>query len=182
MTMTPLETAQSRTLKEIAPIVRQLIWMRGGPTQLYQWRRDRIVNEYCRNDKSREEECNAFIEWALSDSDALEEYIAKRSPSTAAELALRNGRRLCPVAEKFITEKAKSKPKLLEYCSNFGILLDDMSQITMKAAFEDDSRREKEYIKKMEHTKKRIKEFLEQMVSIGQLDSGITVKQLIETL
>jgi len=183
--MNPLEKAKSRTLKEVYPIVKQLIWyphLNGGHAKLYDWRRERIVNEYSREDESRKVECNAFIDWALSDQDGLENYIAERSPSSAAELALRACRRLCPSAEKLVTEKAKSKPKLLEYCSHFGILLDDMSRITMKAAFEDDSRREKEYIKKMEHTKRKIKEFLGQMISNGQLDSGITVSQLIETL
>jgi len=177
--MTPLERAKARTLKDIFPVVRA-VWYRHATR--CRASEQRVVQRYAGQDEARSEECEAFIEWAVSDKDALEEYLAKRSPSSAAEIAIRAGKRLCPAAEKIVLDKAKDKPRLLEYCSDFGILLGDMSKVTMKAAFDENSWREKRYIKKIENTKKKIREFLEQMVANGQVESGITVGELITSL
>ena len=181
--MTQLETAKARTLKEIGPILSAtfLASMSNASHSFFGWRRDRLVRNYAGADSEKAAECNEFIDWCLEDYKRLQVFIATRSPSTAAELSIRYSQRLCPDAEKIVVDKAKDKPKLLEYCGRWGILLGDMSKVTMRAAFAEDATREKAYIRKLEHTKKKIKEFLEQMVGIGQLDSGTTVKELIET-
>ena len=109
-------------------------------------------------------------------------YLAGRSPSTITKWAISYNRRLCPAAEKIIKDKAGDRSKLLDYCSHFGVLLDDVSKVTMKAAFGENAGREQAYIKKMDFMKKRIKEFLGQMVKTGQVGSDVTVGELIETL
>lgn len=141
-----------------------------------------MVNAYSRNDPEKAEECLALMDWAVNNQQELEVYMAKRSPSTAANWAVRSGRRLCKEAEDIVKEKAKDRSTLLDYCCHFGIVLDSTAKITLKAAFEDGSRREQAYIKKIEHTKKKTKEFLEQMVGIGMVDPEMTVKDLIQNL
>lgn len=182
---TPLERAQSRTLKEISSVLSVL--HRWGDSNYarsssFQWRRDQMVKSYSQNEPEKAAECLALMEWAMNNPQELEVFMAKRSPSTASTWAIRSGRRLCREAEDIVKEKAKDRSTLLDYCTHFGIVLDVTSKITLKAAFEEGSLREQAYIKKIEHTKKRTKEFLEQMVGIGMVDPGITVKDLIETL
>lgn len=172
-----LERAKSRTLKELYPVLSGTFL-----SSLSSWRMDSIVREYAALDPVRVQEIGELIKWCLEDQKRLQVFIATRSPSTAADLSLRYSIRLCPEAEKIVTDKAKDRPKLLEYCGRWGIIISDMTKVTMKAAFDPESKRETAYIKKLEHTKKKIKEFLEQMVSNGMMDSGTTVKELIETL
>jgi hypothetical protein len=181
--MTPLEKAKERTLKEVSPVLRACYsWaVRNSDITRSSWYTARLVKLYAKDDPEREKECMALIEWGHGNLQELEVYMAGRSPSTASLWAVRHNRRLCPEAEKIVKEKAKDRSTLLDYCSHFGIVLDSTSKITLKAAFEG-SAREKEYIRKIELTKKRTKEFLEQMVGIGQVDSSITVKELIESL
>jgi hypothetical protein len=182
---TPLERAQGRTLKEISSVLST--FHRWGDSDYarssaFQWRRDQMVKEYSRNDPEKAAECLALMEWAVNNQQELEVYMAKRSPSTAANWSVRSGRRLCKEAEDIVKEKAKDRSTLLDYCCHFGIVLDSTAKITLKAAFEDGSSREKAYIKKIEHTKKKMKEFLEQMVGIGMVDQEMKVKDLIQNL
>lgn len=172
-----LERAKNRTLKELHPILSATF-----NSSLSSWGRERVIRIYAALDPVRIQEAEELIEWCLEDRKRLQVFIATRSPSTAADLSISFGARLCPEAEKIVTDKAKDRPKLLEYCGRWGVILGDMSKVTMKAAFSEDATREKAYIKKLEHTKRKIKEFLEQMVSNGMMDSGTTVKELIETL
>lgn len=178
-----VERAKSRTLKEIGPIISAAFMVNTTTRYNYlAWKKESLIKAYSAGDSSKAEEVEKFIEWCLEDRVRLQVFIATRSPSTAAALSLQYATRLCPEAEKIVTEKAKDRPKLLEYCGRWGIILGDMSKVTMKAAFSEDATREKAYIKKLEHTKRKIKEFLEQMVSNGMMDSGTTVKELIEIL
>lgn len=141
-----------------------------------------MVKDYSQNDPDKAAECLALMDWAVNNQHELEVFMAKRSPGTAANWSIRSGRRLCKEAEDIVKEKAKDRSTLLDYCSHFGIVLDSTAKITLKAAFEDGSSREKAYIKKIEHNKKRTKEFLEQMVGIGMVDQEMKVKDLIQNL
>lgn len=141
-----------------------------------------MVKDYSQNDPDKAAECLALMDWAVNNQHELEVFMAKRSPGTAANWSIRSGRRLCKEAEDIVKEKAKDRSTLLDYCSHFGIVLDSTAKITLKAAFEDGSSREKAYIKKIEHTKKKMKEFLEQMVGIGMVDQEMKVKDLIQNL
>jgi len=180
--MTPLERAKSRTLKEIGGVLRHChSWaIRNIDLTRSNWYKDRLVQNYSGGDSEKAKECEELIQWAHKNLVELEVYMAGRSPSSIAQWSLRSNRRLCPDAEKIIKEKAKDRSTLLDYCSHFGIILDDLTKVTMKAAFQENSRRETAYIKKIQLTKKKTKEFLSQMVNIGEINSGMTVKELLE--
>jgi organic radical activating enzyme len=182
--MTPLETAKARTLKEISGVLRACYsWaVRGCDLSNSSWYRDRLIQTYSGGDPEKVKECEELIQWGHRNLVELEVYMAGRSPSTVANWSVRHNRRLCPEAEKVVKEKAKDRSTLLDYCSHFDIVLDDFTKVTMKAAFQENSQRETAYIKKIELTKKRTKEFLEQMAKIGEIDPNITVKELLETL
>lgn len=177
-----LERAKGRTLKEIAAILRMAYRYRGSNPNLGSWSMTRISKDYCKDAAEREKEVQELFNWGVLNPDELEVYVAGRSPGSVASWSVSHNRRLCKEAEDIVKEKAKGRSTLLDYCSHFGILLDDVSSITMKAAFGDKSHREKAYIRKIEHTKGKIKEFVSQMVANGDLDPSITVKELMETL
>jgi len=182
--MTPLETAKSRTLKEISGVLRSCYSWRVRNVSLNhtEWTQSKHINKYSKGDPHRADECSALIQWAYCNLEELEVYMAGRSPGTIAQWAVAHNRRLCLEAERLVKDKAKDRATLLDYCTHFGIVIEDLTKVTMKAAFDQESRRETAYIKKIELTKKRTREFLEQLVAIGHIDSGITVGQLIETL
>jgi hypothetical protein len=182
--MTPLEKAKGRTLKEISGVLRACYrWaITNSDLTRSSWYKDRLVQTYSGGDPDKVQECEELIQWGHRNLTELEIFMAGRSPSTVANWSVRHNHRLCPEAEKVVKEKAKDRSTLLEYCSHFSIVLDDLTKVTMKAAFEENSRRETAYIKKIELTKKRTKEFLSQMVSIGEIDKNISVKELLEAL
>lgn len=140
---------------------------------------DRKIDEYTKKGYSKEE-IKEFFDWVLTDEG--QEWFAQKSPSNAAKNAIRWRRRLCPSAEKFILEKAKDRGSLLEYCITFGIVLDNMEKVTLKAAFDDDSKQQKRYIKHIEETKKKVKTFLAQMVDNNQVDPNKTIKEFLESM
>lgn len=182
--MTPLEKAKGRTLKEISGVLRACYrWaITNSDLTRSSWYKDRLVQTYSGGDPDKVQECEELIQWGHRNLTELEIFMAGRSPSTVANWSVRHNRRLCPEAEKVVKEKAKDRSTLLEYCSHFSIVLDDLTKVTMKAAFEENSRRETAYIKKIELTKKRTKEFLAQMVNIGEIDPNISVRELLESL
>lgn len=145
----------------------------------YQSYRDRQIDDHARRGFTKEQ-VKEFFDWITTDEG--QEWFARKSPSNAATVAIRNRFRFCPAAEKFIVEKAKDRGSLLEYCITFGIVMDNIEKVTLKAAFADDSANEKRYIKHIEESKKKVKEFLSQLVSINQVDPNKTVKELLDTL
>lgn len=181
---TPLERAKGRTLKEVTGILRLAHCYAGKDPGAFgaSWKLGRISKEYSNGDPEKEKEIEELFSWGVNNPHELEVYMAGRSPGTASKWAISWSRRLCPEAEKIVKEKAGDRSALLDYFMHFGILLGDISKVTMKAAFDDKSHREKAYIKKIEHTKGKIKEFVSQMVANGDLDPSITVKELMETL
>lgn len=179
-----LERAKRRTLKEITGVLRTAYHYAGMNPSSFgsSWRLNQVFKVYARGDSEREKEATELFSWAVQNPLELEVYLAGRSPGTVSRWAISWRRRLCPEAEKIVKDKAGDRSTLLDYCMHFGILLDDVSKVTFKAAFGEKSQREKAYIKKMELTKKRLKEFLGQMVKTGQLDTALTVGELLETL
>lgn len=181
---TPLERAKSRTLKEVTGILRLAHCYAGKDPDPYgaSWKFNSKSRQYSKGDPERDKEANELFRWGVENPQELEVYMAGRSPGTVAKWAISWNRRLCPEAEKIVKEKVGDRSALLDYFMHFGLLLGDLSKVTMKAAFGEKSHREKAYIKKIEHTKKKIKEFVSQMVANGDLDPSITVKELMEAL
>lgn len=139
----------------------------------------RHPNKFSANPFSKDQ-IKEFINWVLTDEG--EVWFAQKSPSNAVKLAVANRKRLGSAAEKFILEKAKDRGSLLEYCSTFGIVLPNMEKVTLKAAFDDKSSHEKRYIKHIEETKKKVKDFLSQLVNINQVDPETTIKKFLESV
>jgi hypothetical protein len=122
-----------------------------------------------------------FITWVKTHANEVELWLVNKSPAVACKLAVSYETRLHAEAEKIIIEKAKDKAGLLEYCTTFGIVLPDLTNVTLKAAFGEGDR-EKRYIKKLEETKRSLKHFLVQLLNAQQIQSGQTVEELVRVL
>jgi hypothetical protein len=139
----------------------------------------RFANKYPDSVPEVEAAAKDFVNWIATSQDEAEVWMVTRSPSNAAKLAVSNRCRLSPAAEKILVEKAKDKAGLLEYCTHFGVVLVDLTKIIMKASFDSDARREKEYVRKIQETKRNLQIFLEQMVGTGQMEPNTTVAEII---
>jgi hypothetical protein len=153
-------------------------YKKDNPTWYTGWV-DRKIKEFSKREFS-EQEVRDFFEWIMTDEG--QEWFARKSPSNAAKFAIRWRCRLCPSAEKFVLEKAKDRGSLLQYCITFGIVLDNMEKVTLKAAFGERASDQKRYIKHIEETKKKMKTFLAQMVNNNQVDPNKTIKEFLESV
>jgi hypothetical protein len=110
--------------------------------------------------------------------------MAKKSPSKAAKMAISRRKRLDPDNEKIILAK-KKKGEILEYCIVFGIVVQDRNQIVMKATFDTKQTwrsKEKRYLQMLADNKKKVCEFLRSMMDSGEIESTITVDELLEKI
>lgn len=150
----------------------------------YSWLEDReIKNFISANPNVSESSAKEFVTWVKDNPQEVELWLVTKSPSNAAKLAVSWGKaRLHPEAEKILLEKAKDKIGLLQYCTKFGIIIPDSSKVTLKAAFSDKSWREKEYVKKIEETKRNLKSFIVQMVGLGHIRGDQTISEVLEIL
>jgi len=183
-----METLRSKPLAIVGPVLKEAYKLnaRGITGNVVNtWYLNHLIKSVTKqvpDDIDAAKAVEELLNWGRNNPQELEILIARRSPGTAARLAVSYKRRLCKEAEKFVLQKAGDRATLLDYCGHFGIVLDDLTKVTMKAAFNDDSWREKNYIKKMEQTKVTVRGFLAQMVNVGRIDPTITVKELIESL
>lgn len=131
-----------------------------------------------------EQLARGFMEWVANNPHEVEMWLVQRSPAVVAKLAVTWRTRLHPEAEKILLDKAKDKAGLIDYCTHFGIMIPDSSKVTLKAAFENDRSawREKRYVKKIEETKRNLKDFLVQMLNLGHIEKEQTVEQVLENL
>ena len=150
----------------------------------YSWLIDREVKNFIRVNVNTfcESDLTTFINWVKENPQEVELWLVSNAPACAAKLAVSHGKRLHPESEKIILEKGKDKIGILEYCTKFGIIIPDSSKVTLKAAFADNSWREKRYVKKIEETKKHMKGFLVQMIGLGQIRGDQTISEVLETL
>jgi hypothetical protein len=183
-----METLRDKPLAIVGPVLKEAYKLnaRGVTGNVVNtWYLNHLIKSVTKevpDDPNAAKAVEELLNWGRNNPQELEILIARRSPGTAARLAVSYKRRLCKEAEKFVLQKAGDRATLLDYCGHFGIVLDDLTKVTMKAAFNEDSWREKNYIKKMEQTKVTVRGFLAQMVNVGRIDPNITVKELIETL
>jgi hypothetical protein len=183
-----MEIVKSLGVTRTLPLIRLGYRFRRYSTQNYNysWLMDREVKNFISaNPQVSETHVKEFINWVKDNPQEVELWLVSKSPSNAAKLACSWGKaRLHPEAEKILLEKAKDKIGLLEYCTKFGIIIPDSSKVTLKAAFsgDRDSWREKQYVKKIEETKKHLKGFLVQMMGLGQIREDQTISEVLETL
>lgn len=176
---------KQHTITPLIPIFRAAYQFRGYRSTYGNrgWYKDRAVRDFLKKfPNTPAKSVEDFFDWIVNSQVDAELYLAQRSPSTAAKLAVQYKSRLDQEAETIIIEKAKDRSTLLEYCSHFGILLPEMAKVTFKAAFDKDARREKKYIQKIEETKKNLRGFLVQLININQVDPNLTVKELVDSL
>jgi hypothetical protein len=189
------ESIKGHGVTKLMPLIRSAIWAKqykqrhGVVSWLESHRLSRITDFIKKNEISNElakdhsSALGEFYDWVTDNSEEFEVWMASKSPANAAKLACQNNVRLCPQAEKFVLEKASSRGStFLEYCSHFGIVLKEMSNVTLKAAFGEKSSYEKRYIKRIEEKKKTLKSFLVQLINIEQVDPTKTVQELVESL
>ena len=180
-----METVKSLGVTRTLPLVRLGYRIRRYQQNYnYSWLVDREVKNFIAlNPLIWESTVKDFINWVKDNPQEVELWLVSKSPSNAAKLAVSWGKaRLHPKAEKILLEKGKDKIGLLEYCTKFGIIIPDASKVTLKAAFSDDSWRERRYVKKIEETKRHLKGFLVQMMGLGQIRGDQTVSEVLESL
>lgn len=153
---------------------------RNNWTTVPTWYEDHVKRIVKNNSRSGfdDEDINEFFNWIATDDG--EEWLAQKSPANAANLAIRYRKRLRPKAEQHILEKAKDRGGLLDYCMAFGIVLDNMEKVTLRAAFGEDADQQKRYIKHIEETKKKTKNFLIQLVRTNQIDPNKTIQEFLD--
>jgi hypothetical protein len=144
------------------------------------WHKDQAIRMMAAKGLTAEECVQLF--YCLTDKpQEVEIYLAGKSPSAAARWAVGRKERLCKEAEDIVIKKSKEVGLIL-YCSEFGIVLGDLTKVTMKAAFDDKAWREKRYIKKIEDARRNLKHFLIQLMNVGELKADQTVAEVLQTL
>ena len=182
--MSQIESIKQLGVSRTLTLVRFGYRLRHYINQNYSWLIDREVKNFIRVNVNTfcESDLTTFINWVKENPQEVELWLVSNAPACAAKLAVSNGKRLHPESEKIILEKGKDKIGILEYCTKFGIIIPDSSKVTLKAAFADNSWREKRYVKKIEETKKHMKGFLVQMIGLGQIRGDQTISEVLETL
>lgn len=124
----------------------------------------------------------AFTDWIRYGQKEVELWLAERSPVMLAKLSISTNERLCPESEKIVLNSAKNRSGLVDYACKFGVILPDISSVTLKAAFGEKNYREKKYIKIFEDAKRNLKDLVSQMISNGQIKSENTVQELLDAI
>ena len=189
--MSQIESIKQLGVSRTLTLVRFGYRLRHYINQNYSWLIDREVKNFIRVNVNTfcESDVTTFINWVKENPQEVELWLVSNAPACAAKLAVSNGKRLHPESEKIILEKGKDKIGIAVptrsipwRCTKFGIIIPDSSKVTLKAAFADNSWREKRYVKKIEETKKHMKGFLVQMIGLGQIRGDQTISEVLETL
>lgn len=177
-----IESIKQLGVTRTLTLVRVGYRIRHGFGYNYSWLVDREVKNFTKGSTFCESDVTNFINWVKENPQEVELWLVSNAPACAAKLSVSHGKRLHPESEKILLEKGKDKIGILEYCTKFGIIIPDSSKVTLKAAFADNSWREKRYVKKIEETKKHMKGFLVQMIGLGQIRGDQTISEVLETL
>lgn len=93
------------------------------------------------------------------------------------------GGRLPEEAEKVFFEKAKNSPEYYQYCSKFGIIVDNLNQIITEVAMECDGiYHEKDYLEDILEKRKSCKQFIEQFIKFNELNKTDSIESLLAQL
>lgn len=93
------------------------------------------------------------------------------------------GGKLPEEAEKIFFEKAKDSPEYYQYCSKFGIIVDNLNQIITKVAMECDGIFfEKDYLDNILEKRKSCKQFIEQFIKFNEMNKTDTIESLLAQL
>jgi hypothetical protein len=124
----------------------------------------------------------------LTDAE-VEAELVNRSVAEAAKYSIKaKGERLAPDAEKVFLERCKGKKSrlasLMTYCGRWGIMPDNMTEITLVAGFEGGRRGRigTEFMKKLMANKKNCRELLEQIMKMNDIPETEPISRVLEHL
>jgi hypothetical protein len=125
---------------------------------------------------------------SLSDLEA-ETALVNRSVTEAAKFSIKaKNQRLYPDVENLLMEKCKGKKSrlnaLLTYCGHWGLVPDNMTEITIIAGFEGGRRGDlgKEFMRKLAANKKHCRELLEQIMKMDGISENEPITKIMERL
>ena len=125
---------------------------------------------------------------SMSDEE-IETIIVSRSTLDAANYSTRvKKERLSPSVEKTFMERCKGKKSrmnaLLSYCGHWGLVPENMTEITIVAGFEGGRRGRigANFIKKLDENKKKCGELLAQIMKLEGISEEEPIKKIMERL
>lgn len=128
-------------------------------------------------------------EFCSMDDTELELLLINKSLTDAAKFSVKvKGERFTPEAEKVFLEGCKGKKRMLNallmYCGKWGIMPDNMTEITMLAAFEGGRRGDlgKEFMKKMADRKRWCRDLLDQIMRMNGISESEPISTIMERL
>lgn len=121
--------------------------------------------------------------WAKENGPELESILMARSTSAPVVWAAKNGRL---VKEKEFMELCRQTEKgrkhWIQYCHKFTIIPDNHGEILLEVAFGDQSRKGKEYLKKMHKTKRKCLSFVRMLMGSEGMLPEEPIQKLLEKL
>lgn len=124
-------------------------------------------------------------EFILLGEDEMERALVEKSVAEAAKYSIKvKNKRFSPEVERLFLERCKGKKSrltsLMSYCGKWGIIPENMTEITLVAGFEDGRRGDlgKEFIERLSEYKAKCKEMLAQIMKI----EGIGEDESIATI
>lgn len=125
---------------------------------------------------------------ALTDSE-IELALVSKSVTEASKFSVKvKGARFEPEVEKVFFERCKGKKRtlnaLLTYCGKWGLMPENMTEITLVAGFEGGYRGElgKEFMKKLAENKRRCRDFLAEIMKMNGISESDPISKIMEQL
>lgn len=119
----------------------------------------------------------------------IENLLVSRSVVEATKYSIKTkGQRLEPDVEKAFLERCKGKKSrlssLMNYCGHWGIMPENMTEITLVAGFEGGRRGEvgKGFIKKLTAEKKKCRDLIAQIMKLEGIGEDEPIKKIMESL
>lgn len=121
--------------------------------------------------------------------DEVDMALVSKSVTEAAKFSVKvKGQRFSPEVEKVFFERCKGKKRtlnaLLTYCGKWGLMPENMTEITLVAGFEGGYRGElgKEFMKKLAENKRQCRDFLVQIMKMDGIGEDEPIAKLMERL
>lgn len=121
--------------------------------------------------------------WAKENGPELESILMGRSTSAPVVWASKNGR-LAKEKEfmELCRQTEKGRKHWIQYCHKFTIIPENHGEILLEVAFGDQSRKGKEYLKKMQKTKRKCLSFVRMLMGSEGMNPGEPIQKLLERL
>lgn len=121
--------------------------------------------------------------------DEMERALVEKSVAEAAKYSVKvKNKRFSPGVEAFFLERCKGKKSrltsLMSYCGKWGIIPENMTEITLVAGFEGGRRGDlgKEFMERLAENKLKCKELLAQIMEIEGISESEPITTILEKL